>query len=27
VMAWVLTLPVTILLSATLFYIFRTILG
>jgi phosphate/sulfate permease len=27
VMAWVLTLPVTILLSATLFYILRTILG
>jgi phosphate/sulfate permease len=27
VTAWVLTLPVTILLSATLFYIFRTILG
>ena len=27
VMAWVLTLPVTILLSATLFYILRTLLG
>ena len=27
VMAWVLTLPVTMLLSATLFYILRTILG
>ena len=27
VMAWVLTLPVTILLSATLFYILRTVLG
>ena len=27
VMAWILTLPVTILLSATLFYILRTILG
>jgi phosphate/sulfate permease len=27
VMAWVLTLPVTILLSATLFYLLRTILG
>jgi phosphate/sulfate permease len=27
VMAWVLTLPVTILLSATLFYVLRTILG
>jgi phosphate/sulfate permease len=27
VMAWVLTLPVTILLSATLFYLFRTIFG
>jgi phosphate/sulfate permease len=27
VMAWVLTLPVTIILSATLFYLLRTILG